>query len=89
MSAKQEHWARQYKGSPTNSLEQWIYLAACNVVCRQGQEAEHEEYCRKVGAYAHEHGGGIWHACWVVSGQKGKCMCVPCVVARGEKVTCV
>lgn len=86
-------WAKQYKQSTPGSLDWWTYLAACTIKYVQGQEQQHEQRSREVAAYALAHGCGIWHAVWATSPvelqQKNKCYCVPCVKARGEKVTCI
>ncbi len=81
-ATKQEHWAAKYKTASRTTLEGWIYLAACT--CRGP-----EEHVREVGRIAYTQMCGIWHAAWIASGKKSKCMCAPCVKARGEKLTCI
>jgi len=71
------HWAKQYQNAPNDTVERWIYLAAC---CCRGSE----DHIRAVGQYAFEHGCGIWHAAWELGDKQNPCYCTPCCNARGE-----
>lgn len=72
-------WATQYKNAPADTLERWVYYAACYITHRVGESEQHEKAARSVGAYAFEHGCGIWHACWrVLQHSQGECYCSPC-----------
>lgn len=79
-----DHWAKQYKNAPGGTLEQWIYLAACNIICRKGEEGEHERRAREVGKYCFDNNCAIWHGVWATSPykEKQKCYCALCVKAR-------
>lgn len=70
------HWADQYRDSPSNTLEWWIYVAAS---CCRGTE----DRIRAVGEYAFKHGCGVWHAGWELGNQQNPCYCAPCCNARG------
>jgi hypothetical protein len=83
------HWAAKYKASKTGTVERRIYLAACSIICRKGQEGEHQQVCEAVGKLAHENGYCIWHALYEYRGRKDTCYCVSCCKARNEKVVCL
>lgn len=64
-----------YRTAPRDSLEGWIYLAACH--CKGP-----DEWIREVGRIAYTSNCCIWHAAWVVSGKRGQCECANCVRER-------
>ena len=70
-----EHWATQYRNAPRNSLEGWIYLAACTV---KGDEFA----IREIGRIAYAGGYCTWHASWIYYGRKGLCHCADCARRR-------
>jgi len=41
------------------------------------------EQAEKIGAYAHEHDCGVWHASAQVRGQPEKCCCAKCHSIKG------
>lgn len=75
-------WASQYRESSLKTVEGWIYLAACAITCRVGEEEQHERRCREVGRVAFENQCCIWHAVWLTGDPSNECYCAPCVKAR-------
>jgi hypothetical protein len=76
------HWADEYRDADHDTVEYWIYMAAC--ACRGT-----EERIREVGEYAFNNGCGIWHASWATGKKNYPCPCTPCTVGRGETPVCI
>lgn len=62
--------------------DHWLRIARC------GHPADVAE---QIADYlvAHPEAGSVWHAAWEVQGRSYPCMCAPCQLARGEKLSCL
>lgn len=72
------HWTQEptfkaARSAGIESLEYWMYHAACYVVgCTR-------EMARDIAAIAMREGCGIWHAAWLYRGSiPGQCGCAKC-----------